>query len=69
MRLSEVQSEQSANVPRPWFYPEPGRNAESTVRLAWDPTRFLNVAVSWFTRKQGERRWQHDVRLESTARF
>jgi hypothetical protein len=54
---------------RPWFYAYPGRNFDSTLRLAWDPTEYLSVGLNWFTRKQGERRWQQDVRLESTARF
>jgi hypothetical protein len=69
LRWAEVESEEPDGALRPWFYPEAGSNVESTVRLAWDPTRFLAVSASWFTRKQGERRWQHDVRLESTARF
>ncbi|MCP4573128.1 MAG: hypothetical protein GY838_12295 [bacterium] len=69
LRWAEVESQESAGTVRPWFYPEAGANVESTLRLAWDPTRFLAVSASWFSRKQGERRWQHDVRLESTARF
>jgi len=69
LRWAEVASAESAGAARPWFYPEAGRNVESTLRLAWEPTQFLSIAASWFTRKQGERRWQHDVRLESTARF
>ena len=69
LRWAVVASDEPAGALRPWFYPLPGRNAESTVRLAWDPNRFLGFSVSWFTRKQGDRRWQHDLRLESTARF
>jgi hypothetical protein len=69
LRLSDVQSDEPAGSIRPWFFAFPGRNVESSVRLAWDPTEFLAVSASWFTRKKGEGRWQHDVRLETTARF
>ncbi|RKZ14288.1 hypothetical protein DRQ50_09200 [bacterium] len=69
LRWADVVSDEPAGSVRPWFYPSPGRNVESTLRLAWDPNRYLGVSLSWFTRKQGQRRWQHDLRLESTARF
>ena len=69
VRLAEVVSEEPVGVVRPWFFPLPGRNVDSSLRLAWEPTRYLTVAGSWFARKQGDRRWQHDVRIESTARF
>ena len=69
VRLADVSGEEPAGTIRPWFFPQPGFNAESSLRLAWEPSRFLTVSASWFTRKQGQRRWQHDVRLESTARF
>ena len=69
VRLAEVTSDEPAGSQRPWFYSYPGRNVESTLRLAWEPSRYLSVSASWFARKQGERRWQHDLRLESTARF
>jgi hypothetical protein len=69
LRLSEVKSEDPPGSIRPWFFSFPGRNVESSLRLAWDPTEFLAVSASWFTRKKGEGRWQHDVRLETTARF
>jgi|GEM_PF-1142948 len=69
LRLAQVISDEPAGALRPWFYAYPGRNVDSSVRLAWDPTEFLAVAVNWVTRKQGDRRWQHDLRLESTARF
>ena len=69
VRVSDVQSEEPAGSIRPWFFAFPGRNVESSLRLAWDPTEFLAVSASWFTRKKGEGRWQHDVRLETTARF
>ncbi len=69
LRLAEVTSDEPDGSVRPWFYSYPGRNVESTLRLAWEPSRFLSVSASWFARKQGDRRWQHDVRLESTARF
>jgi hypothetical protein len=69
LRLADVTSDEPAGSQRPWFYSYPGRNTESTLRLAWDPSQYLSVSLSWFTRKQGDRRWQHDLRLESTARF
>jgi len=70
LRVAEVKSdEDSGNLIRPWFYPLPGSNVESSLRLAWDPSEYLGVSLNWFARKNGERGWQHDFRLESTARF
>ncbi len=69
IRLSEVKSEEPAGAVRPWFYPLAGRNVESSFRLGWQPSTYLDVGLSYFARKQGERGWQHDLRLESTARF
>jgi len=69
IRVSDVKSEEPPGSLRPWFFSFPGRNVESSLRLAWDPTEFLAVSASWFTRKKTEGRWQHDVRLETTARF
>ena len=69
VRVSDVQSEEPPGVTRPWFFSFPGRNVESSLRLAWDPTEFLAVSATWFTRKKTEGRWQHDIRLETTARF
>ncbi|MFN2370560.1 MAG: hypothetical protein ABR506_05315 [Candidatus Krumholzibacteriia bacterium] len=69
LRLADVVSDEPTGVLRPWFFPQPGRNVESSLRVAWEPNEFLTVSATWFARKQGERRWQHDVRLESTARF
>lgn len=69
LRLADVQSDEPAGSQRPWFYSYPGRNVESTLRLSWEPSQYLTVAANWFARKQGDRRWQHDLRLESTARF
>jgi hypothetical protein len=69
VRLAEVSSEEPVASIRPWFYAYPGRNVESSLRVTYEPSRFLSVSASWFARKQGDRRWQHDVRLESTARF
>jgi hypothetical protein len=69
LRLAEVTSEEPAGSQRPWFYSYPGRNVDSSLRLSWEPSQYLSVSASWFARKQGDRRWQHDVRLESTARF
>jgi hypothetical protein len=68
-RLSEVKSDEPAGSVRPWFYPLTGRNVESSFRLGWEPSTYLDVGLSYFARKQGERGWQHDLRLESTARF
>ncbi len=69
VRVSDVQSDEPTGSVRPWFFSFPGRNVESSLRLAWDPNEFLAVSVSWFSRKKTEGRWQHDVRLETTARF
>ncbi|MEN8006431.1 MAG: hypothetical protein ABFS42_05415 [Candidatus Krumholzibacteriota bacterium] len=69
VRISDVKSDEPPGAVRPWFFSFPGRNVESSLRLAWDPTEFLAVSASWFTRKKTEGRWQHDVRLETTARF
>lgn len=68
-RVSEVSSDEPSGSLRPWFFPLPGRNVESSVRLSWEPSSLLDVGLSYFARKQGDRGWQHDVRLESTARF
>jgi hypothetical protein len=69
LRLADVTSDEPPGTQRPWFYGYPGRNVESTLRVSWEPSDFLSVAANWFARKQGDRRWQHDLRLESTARF
>jgi hypothetical protein len=69
VRISDVKSDEPPGSVRPWFFSFPGRNVESSLRLAWDPTEFLAVSATWFTRKKTEGRWQHDVRLETTARF
>ncbi len=69
LRFAEVKSEEPVGAVRPFFFPHAGTNIETSLRLAWDPSGFLSVAASWFTEKRGERRWQHDVRLETTARF
>jgi len=68
VRLAEVNSS-GPTLLRPFFFPLPGRNIEGSVSLGWNPTRHLDVSLTYFARKQGERRWQHDLRLESTARF
>ncbi len=69
LRLAEVTSDEPAGALRPWFFPQPGRNVESSLRLAWQPNEFLTVSGTWFSRKRGEGRWQHDFRLETSARF
>jgi len=68
-RFANVTSVESASGMRPHFFPQPGTNVESSLRLAWEPSAFMSVSASWFSRKRGQRRWQHDVRLETTARF
>ena len=68
-RWSTVASDEPAGALRPYVFPYPGVNVESTCRLSWEPSRTLTVSASWFARRQGERGWQHDLRLESTARF
>ena len=68
-RWSNVTSDEPAGVTRPYTFPYPGGNVESTLRLSWEPSGYLTLSASWFARRQGERGWQHDLRLESTARF
>jgi hypothetical protein len=68
-RVSEVSSKEPAGSLRPYFYPEDGNNNEITLRLIWEPTNSLSLSVSHFGRKRGDRGWQHDFRMESTARF
>ena len=69
LRFANVDSAEPVGAVRPFFFPLPGRNVESSLRLAWDPSGLLSVAASWFTQKREDRRWQHNVRLETTARF
>lgn len=69
LRWAEVASEGPAGAPRPYFFPYPGANREAGARLAWEPSPQLSVSGVYFGRRQGERGWQHDVRIESTARF
>ncbi len=68
-RWSTVRSDEPPGALRPYLFPYPGGNVESTWRVSWEPSRTLTVSASWFARRQGERGWQHDLRLESTARF
>ncbi len=68
-RVSNVTSDEPAGARRPYFFPSAGTNVESSTRLAWDPNRNLSFALAWFARKPGGLEWQHDLRLESTARF
>jgi hypothetical protein len=69
VRWAQVVSDEPAGTIRPFFYAWPGRNVELSGRLGWDPSDQMTVALVYFGRRQGEREWQHDVRLESTARF
>ncbi|MBM4131809.1 hypothetical protein FJ250_12415 [bacterium] len=68
-RWSTVASDEPPGALRPYLFPYPGGNVESTWRVSWEPSRTLTVSASWFARREGERGWQHDLRLESTARF
>ena len=68
-RWSTVDSDEPSGALRPISFPYAGGNVESSVRVSWEPSTFLTVSLSWFARRQGERGWQHDLRLESTARF
>ena len=69
LRLASVDSREPSGSLRPYFYPRPGVNHEASARLAWDPSAQLTVSLVYFGRRPGEGGWQHDVRLESTARF
>lgn len=69
LRLASVSSDEPPGSLRPYFYSEPGVNQEINARLGWEPSRTMTVTLSWFGTRRGERGWQHDVRLESTARF
>ncbi|MFH1842365.1 MAG: hypothetical protein ABIF77_04105 [bacterium] len=68
-RWAEVESDEPTGAVRPFFFAQPGRNLEASARLGWDPTEVLTVSLVYNGRRLGERGWQHDVRLESTARF
>jgi hypothetical protein len=68
LRWAEVNTEGPSRL-RPFFFPPSGRNQQATVRLGWDPTAQLAVSLSYLGRRLGEGGWQHDVRMESTARF
>ena len=70
VRWAEVASEEPAGSLRPFFFPYPGVNVDIVTRLTWDPSRTMSVALTHFSRRLGDLRgWQHDIRLESTARF
>lgn len=69
VRWSQVTSDEPFGSVRPAFFPYPGANVESSLRLSWEPSDNLTVAANWFGRRRGERGWQHDLRLETTARF
>jgi hypothetical protein len=69
LRWAEVTSEGPPAALRPFFFSYPGGNREANVRATWDPSQQLSVSLVYFGRRLGERGWQHDVRLESTARF
>ncbi len=68
-RWSRVTTNDEDPLHRPYFYPYAGTNAETSLRLGWEPSPRMSLSLSWFGRLRGERGWQHDVRMESTARF
>ena len=41
LRVSDVQSDEPVGSRRPFFYPSPGTNVETTNRLSWEPSRYL----------------------------
>jgi hypothetical protein len=69
VRLADVQSDEPGGARRPFFFPTAGTDVETSARVSWDPNRYLGFALAYFGRKPGGRAWQHDLRLESTARF
>ena len=69
LRWSHVASDEPPGTLRPFFFAEPGANVEATARLNWEQSSLMTVTLAYFGRRLGERGWQHDVRLESTARF
>lgn len=69
LRWAEVASDEPAGAFRPFFFAEPGTNLDASARLAWNPSGQLTFSLAYTGRRTGERGWQHDVRLESTARF
>ncbi len=69
LRVAEVTSDEPAGARRPYFFPRPGRNVDASARLAWNPNDHLTFALAYFGRKQGDLEWQHELRLESSARF
>jgi hypothetical protein len=68
-RWAQVTSAAPVGAIRPYFFAYPGLNRDVSARLAWDPSATLSIAAVYFGRQLGGRGWQHDVRLESTARF
>jgi hypothetical protein len=69
LRLAEVSSDEPPGSLRPYFFPRPGRNIDASARLGWNPNEFLTFALVYTGRKQGDLEWQHELRLESSARF
>lgn len=69
LRLADVTSDEPVGANRPYFFPRPGRNVDVSTRLGWNPNEFLTFALVYTGRKQGDLEWQHELRLESSARF
>ncbi len=69
LRWFHVASDEPPGALRPFFFAEPGGNVEASARLSWEQSSLMTVTLAYFGRRLGERGWQHDVRLESTARF
>ncbi len=69
LRLADVASDEPPGALRPYFFPRPGRNVDASARLGWNPNEYLTFALVYTGRKQGDLEWQHELRLESSARF
>ncbi len=69
LRLADVSSDEPPGALRPYFFPRPGRNLDASARLGWNPNEYLTFALVYTGRKQGDLEWQHELRLESSARF
>jgi hypothetical protein len=69
LRLATVTSDEPLGSRRPYFFPRPGRNLDATARLGWNPNEYLTFALVYTGRRQGDLEWQHELRLESSARF
>jgi hypothetical protein len=67
--VSDVNNRAQGSGVQPFFFPYPGTNVENNLRLSWESTEMITTSLIYGGRRQGERGWQHDFRLEATARF